>query len=305
MAERGDDGKKHARFAPYLLLGPGSIWLILFFLVPLWILARMALSSKESRFADPSFSWHWSNLGEAFDRFGTQFYRSFAFAFFATVLALLIGYPLAYVIATRGGRFKNLLLGLVVVPFFTTYLIRTFAWKTVLADDGPFVSFLKWAHLLDLLRAIPWLGHWLLPTADRLLATPAAVIGGLTYNLLPFMVLPIYVAIEKIDLSLVDAAKDLYNNGWQAFRKVIFPLSIPGVFAGSLLTFIPAAGDYVNAYYLGLNNRTTQVIGSVVQNQYLNQNDYPLAAAISFIFMLIVTAAVIMYARVYGTEDLV
>jgi spermidine/putrescine transport system permease protein len=305
MAERGDDGKKRARFAPYLLLSPGSLWLILFFVVPLWTLARMALSSKPSRFADPTFDWHWSNISDAFNRFGPQFFRSFEFAFFATVFALIIGYPLAYVIATRGGRFKNLLLGLVVVPFFTTYLIRTFAWKTILADDGPFVSFVRWAHLIDLVRAVPLLGHWLLPSPDRILATPAAVIGGLTYNLLPFMVLPIYVAIEKIDLSLVDAAKDLYNNGWQAFRKVIFPLSIPGVFAGSLLTFIPAAGDYVNAYYLGLNNRSTQVIGSVVQNQYLNQNDYPLAAAISFIFMVIVTIAVLIYARSFGTEDLV
>lgn len=305
MADRDDRGRKHARFAPYGLLAPGSIWLILFFLVPLWQLGRMALSSKATRFANPTFAWDWGNFSEAMNRFGTQFYRSFGFAFFATLFALIIGYPLAYVIATRGGRFKNLLLGLVVIPFFTTYLIRTFAWKTILADDGVFVSFLRSSGILGLIRSIPWLGDWLLPVPDRVLATPAAVIGGLTYSLLPFMVLPIYVAIEKIDLSLLDAAKDLYNNGWQAFRKVIWPLSIPGVFAGSLLVFIPAAGDYVNAYYLGLNNRDTQVIGSVVQNQYLNQNDYPLAAAISFIFMIIVTIAVLLYARVYGTEDLV
>ena len=305
MAERDDSGKKSARFAPYGLLAPGSLWLILFFLVPLWQLGRMALSSKSSRFADPEFGWDFANFGDAMSRFGTQFYRSFAFAFFATVFALIIGYPLAYVIAVRGGRFKNLLLGLVVIPFFTTYLIRTFAWKTILGDNSPFVDFLRSSGLLTLVRSIPVIGEWLLPAPDRVLATPAAVIGGLTYSLLPFMVLPIYVAIEKIDLSLVDAAKDLYNNGWQAFRKVIWPLSVPGVFAGSLLVFTPAAGDYVNAYYLGQNNRDTQVIGSVVQSQYLVQNDYPLAAAISLIFMIIVTIAVLIYARVYSTEDLI
>ncbi|HEX5096903.1 MAG TPA: ABC transporter permease, partial [Acidimicrobiia bacterium] len=240
------------------------------------------------RFSDPVFDWHWENYSEAFTQFGDQFYRSFLYGFIATVLALLIGYPLAYVIAFRGGRFKNLLLGLVVVPFFTNFLIRTLAWKTLLGNESPVTHFL---------RAINLVGD-----TDTLLRTPIAVIGGLTYNFLPFMVLPIYVAIEKIDPGLVDAARDLYSNTWRAFRKIVFPMSLPGVFAGSLLVFIPATGDFVNAYYLG-SNRTT-MIGTVVQNQFLAEGDFPVAAALSFVFMTIVMVLVIVYAGILGTEDL-
>jgi len=192
-------------------------------------------------------------------------------------------------IAFRGGRWKNLLLGLVVVPFFTNFLIRTLAWKTILGDQGTLVTLLRDVGLLS--------------SGGTLLRTPAAVVGGLTYNFLPFMVLPIYVALEKIDPRLVDAARDLYSNTWRAFRKVIFPLSLPGVFAGSLLVFIPAAGDFVNAYYLG--STQTQMIGNVVQNQFLVQANYPAAAALSFVFMLIVMIIVIVYGRLLGTEDLV
>jgi spermidine/putrescine transport system permease protein len=207
----------------------------------------------------------------------------------ATLLALVIAYPLAYVIAFRGGRWKNLLLGLVVVPFFTNFLIRTLAWKTILGDQGTLVTFLRNVGLMS--------------TGGTLLRTPAAVVGGLTYNFLPFMVLPIYVALEKIDPRLIDAARDLYSNTWRAFRKVVFPLSLPGVFAGSLLVFIPAAGDFVNAYYLG--STQTQMIGNVVQNQFLVQANYPAAAALSFVFMAIVMVIVIVYGWLLGTEDLV
>ena len=248
----------------------------------------MSLSASPTRFSDPEFSWEWGNYSNAFSQYGEQFLRSFQYAAMATLLALLIAYPLAYVIAFRGGRFKSILLGLVVVPFFTNFLIRTLAWKTILGDQN---------FVVGLLRDIGILG-----ANEGLLRTAPAVIGGLTYNFLPFMVLPIYVALEKIDPRLIDAARDLYSNTWRAFRKVVFPLSLPGVFAGSLLVFIPAAGDFVNAYYLG--SAKTTMIGNVVQNQFLVQVDYPVAAALSFVFMAIVMTIVIVYARILGTEDL-
>lgn len=288
MLERDDQGRKVAQRAPWFLLGPGLLFLAAFFFFPLYTLGRMALSSRPSRFANPVFDWQWSNFNSAFSKYGSQFTRSFVYAGLATLLALVIAYPLAYVIAFRGGRFKNILLGLVVVPFFTNFLIRTLAWKTILGDQGTVVGILRDVGLLS--------------SSGTLLRTPLAVIGGLTYNFLPFMVLPIYVALEKIDPRLVDAARDLYSNTWRAFRKVVFPLSLPGVFAGSLLVFIPAAGDFVNAYYLG--NAQTSMIGNVVQNQFLVQVDQPVAAALSLVFMAIVMAAVIGYARVLGTEDL-
>ncbi len=289
MLERDPEGRKQARVAPWLLLAPGMLWLFLFYFFPLWTLLRMSLSSRPSRFADPVFSWEWSNYSDAFSRYGAQFSRSFLYAALATVAALLIAYPLAYVIAFRGGAWKNVLLGLCVVPFFTNYLIRTLAWRTILGDQAPVVETLRSLGVLA--------------PDGRLLRTPLAVVGGLTYNFLPFMILPIYVALEKIDPRLVDAARDLYSNTWRAFRKVVFPLSLPGVFAGSLLVFIPAAGDFVNSYYLG--SAKTTMIGNVVQDQFLVQLDYPVAAALSFVFMAIVMAVVITYARLLGTEDLV
>jgi spermidine/putrescine transport system permease protein len=210
------------------------------------------------------------------------------YAGIATAICIAIGYPLAYVIAFRGGRYKNLLLGLVVIPFFTTYLIRTIAWRTILGDEGELVS---------VLRTIGLLGE-----TQGLLATPGAVIGGLTYNFLPFMVLPIYVSLEKIDRNLVSAAQDLYSTPARAFRKVVLPLSLPGIFAGSLLTFIPASGDFINAQFLGSPN--TAMIGNVVQNQFLVQLDYPTAAALSITLMITITFFVLVYAKFLGTEEL-
>ena len=297
-ADDGDRTKRRGGIVPYVLLTPGSLWLTLFFLVPLLTLGRTALSVKESRFDfDPTFRWRWSNFGDAISTYSDQFTRSFVYAGVATVLCILIGYPLAYVIAVRGGRWRNLLLGLVVVPFFTSFLIRTLAWQNVLADQGPFLSLMKTLHLGGVLDAL----H--ITDNGRLLATDVAVVGGLTYNFLPFMILPIYVSLEKIDLRLTEAARDLYANGWQAFRRVVLPLSLPGVFAGTLLTFIPAAGDFVNARFLGGPKQT--MIGTVVQDRFLVQLDYPTAAALSFILMAIITAGVLIYARLLGTEDLV
>jgi spermidine/putrescine transport system permease protein len=290
VAGARETGARRARFAPYGLLSPGVLWLILFFLVPVLTLARASLSDRPNRFlpSELEFSWNFANFSDALSDFSEQFFRSFVYAGIATALCIAIGYPLAYVIAFRGGRYKNLLLGLVVIPFFTTYLIRTIAWKTILGDEGEVVSVLRTLGILA--------------ENQGLLATPGAVIGGLTYNFLPFMVLPIYVSLEKIDRNLVAAAQDLYSTPARAFRKVVLPLSLPGVFAGSLLTFIPASGDFINAQFLG--SPQTAMIGNVVQNQFLVQLDYPTAAALSITLMVIITFFVLVYAKFLGTEEL-
>jgi spermidine/putrescine transport system permease protein len=285
------------RLSPYGLLQPGILWLCLFFLAPLWALAVMSLSTRRSRFdVQPVFDWNFGNYTDAFTDFSEQFGRAFLYAGAATILAIVIGYPLAYVIAFRGGRWKNVLLGLVVVPFFTSYLIRTIAWQTILADQGWVVSFLDATGLEAILETLGIMDN------GRLLNTATAVIGGLTYNFLPFMVLPIYVSLEKIDVRLVEAAKDLYSASTRAFRKIVLPLSLPGVFAGTLLTFIPAAGDFVNAQFLGGPNNT--MIGNSIQDQFLRQNNFPLAAAMSFVLMAIITVGVLVYTRLLGTEDI-
>jgi spermidine/putrescine transport system permease protein len=285
------------KLAPYGLLKPGMLWLALFYLAPLFTLLRLSLSTLPSRFAvEAEFDWNFDNYITAFTDFGPQFQRAFTYSAIATVLTILIGYPLAYVIAFRGGRYRTLLLGLVVIPFFTSYLIRTIAWRSILSDDGIATGFIDAVGLTWFLEATTLMDN------GRLINTPAAVIFGLTYNFLPFMILPIYVSLEKIDVRLVDAAKDLYSTSVSAFRKVVLPLSIPGVFAGTLLTFIPAAGDFVNALYLG--SPTTTMIGNSIQDQFLVQNNVPLASAMSFVLMFIITVFVVIYSRFFGTEEL-
>jgi len=290
VAGSASGGNRHGRATPYLLSLPALAYLAVFFVVPLWALLRTSLSSNTGSVFDPtlSFSWEFSNYSEAFSQYNEQILRSFEYALSATLLALLFAYPLAYVIAFKAGKWKNLLLGLVIVPFFITFIVRTLAWKTIFGDDTFVVS------ILDALG---------LTENGRILSTKYAVIGGLTYNFLPFMILPIYVSIEKIDPRLLEAARDLYSGGFRTFRKVLLPLSMPGVLAGSLLTFIPAAGDFVNAQYLGGVNQT--MVGTVIQSQFLVTKDYPLAAALSFVLMLIILVAVLIYTRVLGTEDLV
>lgn len=280
MAGTSTGGGRRSPFAPYLLIAPGVLWLGFFFLVPLVTLARTSLAGSEA-------AW-WTGYLHAIQTYGEHFGRSFGYALAATLIAVVVGYPLAYVMAFRAGRLRNFLLGLVILPFFTTFLVRTLAWKTILGDDGMVVETLKWLHLL--------------PPDGRLLNTMAAVVGGLTYNFLPFMILPIYVSLEKIDRRLVEAAADLYCSPARAFAKVVLPLSLPGVFAGSLLTFIPASGDFINAELLGSPNQ--QMIGTVVQNQFLEVRDYPLASSISFLLMMVIIAGVLSYARALGTEDL-
>ncbi|MFQ5943312.1 MAG: ABC transporter permease [Anaerolineales bacterium] len=269
------------------MVTPGLAWLAVFFLIPIFTLGQLSL--QEGTFAEGfSFTWHWQNYPELLSRFGEQFARSFQFAGIATLLTFLIGYPLAYAMAFRAGRYKNLLLFLVILPFFTSYLIRTLAWKIILADEGFVVAALQAVRVLS--------------EDGRLLATTTSVIGGITYNFLPFMILPIYVSLEKIDKRLVEAAKDLYASSPRAFWKVVFPLSLPGVFAGSLLTFIPAAGDFVNAQLLG--GPQQQMIGNVIQSRFLRVLDYPGAAAMSFILMASILFAVLLYARLIGSEEL-
>jgi spermidine/putrescine transport system permease protein len=272
---------------PYLLLAPGMLWLALFFLVPLGFLVYQSLQSGSIDFGY-AFTWAWGNYGDAIRSYRGEFERSFEYAGLATVIALVVSYPVAYWIAFRGGRWKNLLLLFIVAPFFVTYLIRTLAWETILSDHGLVVRLLTDVHLI--------------PSGGRVLATGTAVVAGITYNFLPFMALPLYVSLEQIDQSLAEAAEDLYASKWVAFLRVTLPLSLPGVVAGTLLTFIPAAGDFINAQLLG--SPTTHMIGNVINSKYNELIDYPAAAAMSFILMAIILAMVLVYARAVGTEKL-
>jgi spermidine/putrescine transport system permease protein len=288
---------RSGRRIPYLLAAPGLLFLFVFFIVPLITLFKISLSTKPDRLLpNYDFTWEWSNFGTAFDDFGAQLLRSFAYAGVATVLCILIAYPIAYFIAFKAGTYRAILLGLVMVPFFTSFLLRTIAWQSLLSDSGPVLGFIEAISIDGMLDSVGFLEN------GRVLNTQTAVVGGLTYNFLPFMLLPIYVSLEKIDVGLVDAASDLYSPFARTFLKVILPLSLPGVFAGTLLTFIPATGDFINAKLLG-SPRTT-VIGDVVQQQFLGRNDYPTAAAISFVLMAMITVAVLFYAKFLGTEDL-
>jgi spermidine/putrescine transport system permease protein len=293
-----DRSLRTGKRVPYVLLLPGIAFLFVFFIVPLITLFKISLSEKPDRLRpEYDFTWAWDNFEQAFTRFGGHLVRAFAFAGAATVLCALIAYPLAYFIAFRAGKFKNILLGLVMIPFFTSFLLRTIAWQSLLSDSGPVVGFLEAISLDGMLDSLGVMQN------GAILNTRIAVIGGLTYNFLPFMLMPIYVSLEKIDPRLMDAASDLYSPFRRTFGKVILPLSLPGVFAGTLLTFIPATGDFINAEFLG-DPESKRVIGNAVRTQFLNQNDYPAAAAISFVLMAIITALVFVYAKFLGTEDI-
>jgi spermidine/putrescine transport system permease protein len=323
------------RLTPYLLLAPGLLWLLVFYAYPS---VQMFISSFWSGTLESGFTVslaNWTTYPEALDRYGPQFARSIVYGAAATAICFLIAYPLAYTIAFRGGRYKSLLLFLVIAPFFTSFLLRTQSWKIILGDDG-----ILFGPLKDL---------GLLGPDFRVLATPVAVVAGIAYNFLPFMTLPIYVSLEKIDGRLVEAAKDLFAGPWrpggsiagalgggivagglaaafeydvvpfailgvivgvligtfflsESFIRIVLPLSLPGVFAGSLLTFIPAMGDFVNAELLG--NTQTRMIGNVIQSRFLENNDYPTAAALSFMLMAGILVAVAVYARLLGTKEL-
>lgn len=291
MAGVATSSRQRSKIAPYLMILPALAYLAVFFVVPFFSLARTSLSSSGGSVYLPTltFDWNFGNFADAFRLYQDAILRSFGYAAAATVLCMLLAFPLAYVIAFKAGRFKNLILGLVILPFFVTFLIRTIAWKTILADEGWVVS------------ALGAIG--LLPDEGRLLSTSWAVIGGLTYNWIIFMILPLYVSLEKIDPRLLEASRDLYSGGTRSFRKVIFPLALPGLLAGSLLVFIPAVGDFINADYLG--STQTTMIGNVIQKQFLVVKDYPAAAALSLGLMGLILVGVLMYTRALGTEDLV
>ncbi|QDY11449.1 ABC transporter permease [Micromonospora sp. HM134] len=276
------------RLLPYLLLLPGAAWLLLFFAVPLVQLAAASLYDPTGSLSTGYvLTWAFGNYPEALQAYAPQFARSFGYAGAALVLALLLGYPLAYAIAQKAGRWKNLLLVCVVAPMFISFLVRTLAWKTILSDNGALVGLLRDVHLLG--------------PDGRLLATPVAVVLGLTYNFLPFLVLPLYASLERLDYRLLEAASDLYASPLHAFRKVTLPLSMPGLIAGTLLFFIPATGDYINAELLGTPNE--YMIGNVIDSAFLVRLDYPQGAALSFLLMAAILAVVFVYLRKAGTED--
>jgi spermidine/putrescine transport system permease protein len=274
------------RLAPYLIGLPGGMWLAIFFVIPILVMLSLSLQSGNAE-EGFRFTWEWSNYADAWEFYSTQFIRSLVFALIVTGLCLVLAYPMAYWIAFYGGARKSTYLFLILLPFFVSFVIRTASWKFILNDQGLVLGPLKEAGLL--------------PNDFHLLATSTAVIGGLTYNYLPFMVLPLYVALERVDPSLVEAAHDLYASRAAAFRRVVFPLSLPGVFAGVLITFVPVASDFVNSGILG--GTQTTMIGNVIQTVYLTSNDYPLASAMSFLLMAALLVGIFSYARALGTEQ--
>jgi spermidine/putrescine transport system permease protein len=275
------------KLLPWLFLGPGLLWLLIFFLYPLLNQASVSLMSGNPE-QGYNLTWAFHTYWDAISDYKTQFGRSILYAGVATCLCLIIGFPLAYFAAFHAGRWRGLILLLIILPFFMSYVLRTVAWQLILSDDGAVVSVFRWVGLLG--------------DNGRLLASRTAVIAGITYNFLPFMALPLYVALEKIDRRLLEAATDLYASRATAFRKVTLPLALPGIFAGSLLTFIPACGDFVNAALLGTPRQ--YMIGNVIQSKFLNILDYPTAAALSFTLMLMIQDWIFHYARLLGARNL-
>ena len=285
---QGDATRKRG-LTGYLLMVPGGLWLLLFFVVPMVTLVSTSLYDPAGSLAEGyRMTGHWQNYLDAVRDYASPFLRSLVYALCATVACVLLGYPLAYAIAFKAGRWKTLLLVAVVAPFFTSFLVRTLSWQLLLADNG---------FLVQTLQAVRILG----PDA-HLLATPVAVVTGLTYNFLPFMVLPLYASLEKIDGRLIEAGGDLYASPFTAFRKITLPLSMPGLVAGTLLTFIPSAGDYINSELLGTPN--TRMIGNEIQDLFA-AGAYPVAASLSVTLMAAIVVLVFLYVRRSGTEDLV
>jgi spermidine/putrescine transport system permease protein len=273
----------------YWLLLPGALWLAVFFVIPLYSLVATSLYNPNgSVLQGYDMSWAFNNYWHALQDYWQPLVRSLWYGALATAICLVLGYVLAYAIAFKAGRWKNLMLVLVIAPFFTSFLIRTLSWKLLLRDDGVVVNALQFVHLVG--------------PNGRLLATPVAVIAGLVYNFLPFMVLPLFASIDKIDHRLIEAAGDLYSSPRVGFLKVTWPLSLPGVVSGTLLTFIPAVGDYINAQLLGSPKQ--RMIGNVIQDLFTNANNYPAAGALSVILMLLILVMVLFYVRRAGTEEL-
>ncbi|MGW4245807.1 ABC transporter permease [Nocardia sp. NPDC004722] len=276
--------------APYLLLAPGIVFLLVFFAVPtVQLLAASMYDRTGSIETGYAQTFSFDNFTYAWDLYHSQILRSLGYSLICTVLCVLLGYPLAYAIALRGGRWKNLMLIAVIAPFFTSFLVRTFAWKAILADTGPLVSALRAVHLLG--------------PDGRLLATPIAVIAGLVYNFLPFTVLPLYTSLDKLDPRLLEASADLAHGPVRTFWRVTLPLTMPGIVAGTLLTFVPATGDYVNAQLLG--NTGTTMIGNVIQSRLLVVKDLPVGSALSVVLMVAILVLVMLYLRKTDTDEVV
>jgi spermidine/putrescine transport system permease protein len=286
--KRGDQSlARRQRRTAYGILSPGALYLTLAFIIPLILVVYTSLQSGGLLSGGYSFTWEFSNYVDAFSSSKQFFARSLLYSGLATLLCILLAYPMTYWITFYAGKWKSTLFFLILVPFFVSFVIRTVQWNFILADGGFIFGPLK-----DL---------GLLPEDFRVLATPIAVVSGITYNFLPFAALPLYVALDRIDKRLVEAAKDLYATRFQAFRKVVLPLSFPGLFAALILTFVPATGDYVNSTVLG-SNRTTMV-GQIIQTKFLREADYPEAAALSVMLMLGMLVIALVYARMLGTED--
>ena len=279
--------RRRRQLLPWLFLGPGLLWLIIFFAIPLINQLNVSLQSGDAD-TGYTFTWEFSVYTDAISDYSTHFLRSIGYSAAATILCLIIGFPLAYFTAFKAGRYKNLILLLIILPFFVSFVLRTVAWQLILSDSG-------W--VAERLRDVG-----LLSEDGRLLASRKAVIAGITYNFLPFMILPLYVSLEKIDRRLIEAATDLYASRTTAFRKITLPLALPGIFAGSLLTFIPACGDFINAALLGTPRQF--MIGNVIQSKFITILDYPTAAALSFILMSFILVGVFLYARILGTQNL-
>jgi spermidine/putrescine transport system permease protein len=275
-----------AKLAPYALIFPGGLWLLLFFVVPMGAMFSLSLTQGDvvNGFVN---TFHWQTYVDAVTNYKVQLERSLWYGFLTTVLQIVIGFPVAYWIAFRGGRRKSTYLFLLLLPFFVSFVLRTISWKFFLTDNGLLLTWLRGLHLVS--------------EDFHITGTAPAVIGGLTYNYLPFMVLPIYVALERIDPRVMEAARDLYASPAAVFRKVVFPLSLPGVFAGVLMTFVPTSSDYVNSELLG--GKSTSMIGQAIQAQYLQTQNYPSASALSFTLMAVLLIGIFIYARVLGTED--
>ncbi|MBO2464286.1 ABC transporter permease [Actinomadura violacea] len=273
-------------FAPYLMILPSGLWMLAFFIVP--IVLMVSLSLQTGNLIDGfRQTFHWQNYTDSLNTYGDKVVRSLWYGLIATVLCIALAYPAAYWIAFRGGRHKSTYLFMLLLPYFVSFVLRTVSWKLVLTDNGPILG--------------PLRNHGLLPNGFHVLDTGVAVVSGLTYNFLPFMVLPIYVALERIDERVVEAAYDLYASRAQAFARVVLPLSLPGVFAGVIMTFVPVSSDYVNAEVLGGPQNT--MIGNVIQTEYFDNSAYPVASALSFALMAILLVGIFVYARSLGTQD--
>ena len=278
---------RRRRLVPFALLGPGGAYLLIGFIAPLALVVVTSLQSGGLLSGGFRFTWEFSNYPDVLSQYLSNYVRSLSYAGIVTVIAVLLAYPMAYWIAFYGGRWKATLFLMILVPFFVSFVIRTVQWKFILGDQGLLFGPLK--------------NLGLLPDNFTVLASPVAVIAGITYNFLPFTALPLYVSLERIDRRLVEAAKDLYATRFEAFRKVVLPLSFPGLFAAVILTFVPASGDYINAEVLG--DSGTFMIGNVIQSKFLRENAYPDAAALSVVLMLGMLLLALVYARVLGTED--